>query len=54
MVRVVVHVIPTADSHSVENIVEFNSQLGLNSLTQKNFLATARVSVLSTGLRKPE
>ncbi len=38
MVGIVVHLIATADSHSVENIVEFHSQLCVNSLTQGKLL----------------
>ena len=30
--------IATADSHPVENIVEFNSQLGIHSLAKEEFL----------------
>jgi hypothetical protein len=51
VIGTVVHVIATADSHSVQNIVEFHSQLSLNSLTQEeslgksqSFVALERVS----------
>src|SRR5215469_10659124 len=54
VVGVVVQVIAATDSHTVENVVEFHSQLGPHPLTQENFLVTAKVSLLSKGFRKPE
>lgn len=38
MVGVAVHVIAATNSHTIENIVELHSQLGIHSLAKEEFL----------------